>query len=105
VQLEPKFSSICVIAIHRAPTGDFELILYKLESIINYHLKHKAEFFICDNIDYLAERYNKQCVNSLLVFFNFMSVANFHTKITPVLPLIMFLETVPGKVIFLLNGL
>jgi hypothetical protein len=38
-------------------TNDFELFLYKLENIINYHYKAKAESVICDdiNIDYHTE--------------------------------------------------
>jgi exonuclease III len=60
VQLESKFSNIYVLAVYRAPTGDSETFLNKLENILNYLYKLKAEFVICGdiNIDYLAESYH-----------------------------------------------
>jgi hypothetical protein len=72
-----------VLAIYRATTGDFELFLNKLESIINYLYKPTAESVIFGdiNIDYLTESYHKQCLNSLLAFFNLMSIVNFPTRI------------------------
>jgi exonuclease III len=83
VQLESKFSNISVIAVYRAPSGDFELFLNKLKSIINYLYKPKAEFAICGdiNIKYLTESYHKQCLNFLLTSFNLMSIVNFPTRI------------------------
>jgi hypothetical protein len=65
------------------PTGDFELFLNKLESIINYIYEPKAEFVTCDdiNINYLTESYHKQCLNSLPTYFNLMSKVNFPTRI------------------------
>jgi len=50
VQLESKFSSIYILATDRAPTGDFELFLNKLEGILNYLYKPKADFIICGDI-------------------------------------------------------
>jgi hypothetical protein len=72
-----------VLAIYRALTGDFELFLNKLESIIDYLYTPTAEFAICGNmnINYLTESYYKQCLNSLLASFNLMSIANFPTRI------------------------
>jgi hypothetical protein len=48
-QLESKLSNIYVLAVYRAPTGDFETFLNKLENILNYIYKPKAEF-ITNNI-------------------------------------------------------
>jgi exonuclease III len=86
VQLESKFSNMYVLAIYsqyRAPTGDFELFLNKLESITNYLYKPKAEFVICGdiNINYLTESYHVECLKSVLTCFNLMSVVNFPTRI------------------------
>jgi hypothetical protein len=39
IQLESKFSSTHVSAIYRAPIGDFEQFLNKLDYIINYLFK------------------------------------------------------------------
>jgi hypothetical protein len=78
-----KHSIIYALAIYRAPTGDFELFVNKLESIIDYLHKPTAELVICGdiNINYLTESYHKQCLNSLLASFNLMSIVNFPTRI------------------------
>jgi exonuclease III len=83
VQLESKFSNIYVLAVYRAPRGDFETFLNKLENILNYLYKQKAEFVICGdiNIDYLAESYHKQCLTSVLILFNLKPTVNFPTRI------------------------
>jgi hypothetical protein len=78
VQLESKFSNIYFLAIclYRAPTGDFRISLKKEENILNYLYKPEAGFVICGdiNIDYLTETYHKQCLNSVLTFFNLMPI-------------------------------
>jgi len=79
-----KFSNTYVLAIYRAPTGDYELFLNKLESILNYLYIPKAEFVICGgdiDINYLTESYHKQCLNSILTSFILMSIVNFPTGI------------------------
>jgi exonuclease III len=83
VQFEYKHSNIYVLAIYRVPTGNFDLFLNTLESIIDYLYKLTAEFVICGNINinYLTESYHKQCLNSLLAPFNLMSIVNFPTRI------------------------
>jgi exonuclease III len=83
VQLESKHSNIYILAMYRAPTGDFDLSLNKLESILDYLYKPTAELVICGdiNINYLTESYHKQCLNSLLAACNLMSMVNFPTRI------------------------
>jgi hypothetical protein len=51
IQLESKFSNIYVLTMYRAPTGDFEQFLSKLDYIINYFYKPKAEFIIYGDIN------------------------------------------------------
>jgi hypothetical protein len=72
--VKSKLSNIYVLAIYRAPKGDFEMFLNKLENM-NYLYKTKAEFVIYGdiNIDYRAESYHKQCLNPILTSFNLMS--------------------------------
>jgi hypothetical protein len=59
VQLESEHSNIYVLAIYRAPTGDFELFLNKLERIIDYLYIPTAESVICGDINsnHLSESY------------------------------------------------
>jgi hypothetical protein len=61
VQLESKFSNIYDLAVCRAPIGDFRLFLNKLEIIITYLYKTKAEFVISGdiNVNYFTESYHK----------------------------------------------
>jgi exonuclease III len=51
VRLVSKRSNIYVLAIYRVPTGDFDLFLTKLESIIDYLYKPTAEIVICGDIN------------------------------------------------------
>jgi hypothetical protein len=83
VQLQSKFFSMYVVAIYRAPTGDFEQFLNKLDCIINHLYKPKAEFIICGDIstDFLTKSHHKQCLISLLTSFNTISTVDFPTRI------------------------
>jgi hypothetical protein len=82
VQLESEFLNSHVLYICRAPKGDFERYLNKLENI-TYLYKPKLEFVIRGDInaDYLAERCHKQCLNSVLTFSNLKSIVDFPTRI------------------------
>jgi hypothetical protein len=71
-QLESKFSNIYVLAIWRAPTGDFEHLLSKLDCIMNDLHKPKTEFICGDiNTDFLTECHCKQC--RIFVLMSFIS--------------------------------
>jgi hypothetical protein len=82
VQLESIFSNIPLLFIYRAPTGNSELLLNKLENI-NHLYEPKSESVICGDINtnYLTESYRKQCLNSLLTSSNLTSIADLPTII------------------------
>lgn len=104
VQFESTFSNIYVLDIYRATTGESELFLNKLENTINY--LHKPNHNLSFVVTLILSCWNLPlCLNSLPTFFNLMSMVNFpqEFKITAVLPLIVFLYMVPGKIIFVLN--
>jgi hypothetical protein len=60
--------TLCVLAIYRAPAGDFEQFISNLDCIINYLHKPRAEFIICGDVNtyFLIESHHKQCLVSLL---------------------------------------
>lgn len=67
-QLQSVFFGMCVLAVCRAPTGDFEKFVNKVDYIINHLYKPKAEFVICGGIstDFCTVSHSKQCLISPL---------------------------------------
>jgi hypothetical protein len=78
LQLESEFCNIHFLSIYRASTGDFELF-----PKLNYVSKSRPEFAMCGviNSDCIAESCQKECLYSLLTFFNLTSVVGFPTRI------------------------
>jgi hypothetical protein len=62
VELETGASKLIVLSIHRAPTGDFNQFLKKLDDTLKYLYKPTTEFLICGdiNMDYLLESSQKK---------------------------------------------
>jgi hypothetical protein len=46
-KLTPSNVKIIVITVYRAPTGNFDTFLQKLDNILNTHHNNKSEFIIC----------------------------------------------------------
>jgi hypothetical protein len=55
--------------LYRAPCGNFECFLNKLETILNSFHKHNAEFIICDdiNVNYLETNNKKNQLDNLII--------------------------------------
>jgi len=51
VELETGASKLIVLSIYRAPTGDFNHFLKKLNDTLKYLYKPKTEFLICGDIN------------------------------------------------------
>jgi hypothetical protein len=62
VELETEASKLIDLSIYRAPTGDFNQFLKKLDVTLKYLYKPKTEFIICGdiNMDYLLESNRKK---------------------------------------------
>ena len=60
--------SVCIIAIYRAPSGNFELFLSKLDTILRKLHTATLEYIICGdiNIDYLINNDRKTRLDALL---------------------------------------
>ena len=51
VELETKASKLTGLSEYRAPTGDFNLFLTKLDGTLKYLYKPKTEFLLCGDIN------------------------------------------------------
>jgi hypothetical protein len=67
IQLESKTCKLIIISLYRAPSGDFNQFLKRLDTILKYPYNPKSEFIICGdiNIDYLNESNQIKQINSL----------------------------------------
>jgi hypothetical protein len=69
--------------LYRAPFGNFELFLNRLETILNVLHSPTIESIICGdiNVDYLTDSNRKQNLDSLLLSYNLSSTVNFLTRV------------------------
>jgi len=69
-------------AIYRAPTGNFELFISKLDTILRKLYAATPEYIICGdiNINYLVDSDRKVQLEALLKTYNLTSVVNFRTR-------------------------
>jgi hypothetical protein len=72
-----------IIAIYRAPTGNFHYFLQKLDNILQSFSTPVSHIIICGdlNINYLVENEQKKQLDNLLLMYNLVSIVNFPTRI------------------------
>jgi exonuclease III len=82
VELETEALKLIVLSVYRAPTGDFNQFLKKLDDTLKYLHKPKTEFLLCGdiNIDYLLESNRKKHLSSLLTTYNLSHSVDFATR-------------------------
>ena len=75
--------SVCIIAIYRAPSGNFDLFLSKLDVVLRNLYTATHDYIICGdiNIDDLIDSDRKSWLDALLKTYNLTSVVNFLTQI------------------------
>ncbi|PNF30772.1 hypothetical protein B7P43_G06180, partial [Cryptotermes secundus] len=83
LKLDSPFSNICILTLYRAPSGNFNHFLNRLETILNVLHSSKVEFIICGdiNINYLIDSNRKLNLDSLLSSYNLSSTVNFPTRV------------------------
>jgi hypothetical protein len=72
-----------IIAIYRAPLGNFNYFLQQLDNILQTLPTPASHIIICGdlNINYLVENEQKKQLDNLLLMYNLISVVNFPTRI------------------------
>jgi exonuclease III len=83
IQLNIQRGKVIIICIYRAPCGNFEYFLNKLEIVLNSFHKHNSEFIICGdiNINYLESNNKKNQFDNLLGTYNLTGTVFFPTRI------------------------
>jgi exonuclease III len=68
ILLVTKTANLIIFSLYRAPSGDVNEFLKRLDAVLKYLYSPKSEFIICGNINinYLNENNRKQQINSLL---------------------------------------
>jgi hypothetical protein len=68
----------CIITIYRAPSGNFDLFITKLDTILGKLYTATIEYIICGdiNIDYLVDSDRKIWLEALLKAYNLTGVVN-----------------------------
>ena len=72
IQLNIQKEKVIILCIYRAPCGNFDCFLNKLEIILNSLHKHNSEFIIYGdiNIQYLESNNKKNQLDNLLGTYN-----------------------------------
>jgi exonuclease III len=72
-----------ILAVYRAPTGDFDYVLKELEIILDQLYNIKNDLVICGdlNVNYLEDSKNRQQLDNLLATFNLRAIVKFPTRI------------------------
>jgi len=83
VKIHLDTKSVCIIAIYRAPSGNFDLFLSKLDAVLRNLYTATLEYILCGdiNIDYLTDSDRKSQLDALLTTYNLTSRVNFPTRI------------------------
>ena len=79
IKIHFSTKSPCIIAIYIAPSGNFDLFVTKLDTILRKLCTATTEYVICGdiNIDYLVDSDRKSRLEALLKTYNLTSVVNF----------------------------
>jgi exonuclease III len=83
IQIRLNKKNVIIFSIYRAPSGNFDYFLNKLDTILNSLHNHKTEFILCEdiNIHYLATTNKKKQLDNLLSTYNLTSTVYFPTRI------------------------
>jgi len=82
VQLKLNRKNVIILCAYRAPSGDLEYFLNKLDYVLNSLQTYKTEFIICGdiNINYLGTNNKKKQLEYLLGTYNLKNTVYFPTR-------------------------
>jgi hypothetical protein len=84
VQLKSNKKNTVILCVYRAPSGDFDYFLNKLDIILDSLHNYKTELILCGdiNINYLENNNKKQQLDCLLGTYNLVGTVYFPTRTT-----------------------
>jgi exonuclease III len=84
VQIKLKRVKLIIITVYRAPVGNFDYFLCKLDAILKFLYQENIEFLICGdiNVNYLENNSKRTQLDEMLRTYNLISAVNFPTRIT-----------------------
>ena len=82
VQLKLNKKNVIIFCIYRAPSGDFDYFLNKMDNILNSLNNYKSKFIICGdiNINYLGTNIKKKQLDNRLATYNLTGTVYFPTR-------------------------
>jgi len=82
LNLKLTFFNVCIMAVYRAPTGNFNLFPNRLDDIIKTLYKVDLQLIICGdiNIGYLTDNVKKRQLDAVLLTYNLSSTVYFPTR-------------------------
>jgi len=82
IKIQFNVKSACIIAIYRTLSGNFDLFISKLDTILRKLYTVTTEYIICGDIkvDYLVDSDRKSRLEALLRTYNLTSIVNFPTR-------------------------
>jgi hypothetical protein len=82
LRLKSTFFNACMMAVYRAPTGNFNSFLNRLDNIIKTLHKDDLKLIICGdiNIDFLVDSDRKRQLDAVHLTYNLSANVHFPTR-------------------------
>jgi hypothetical protein len=83
VQIKLKHVKLIIITVYRAPVGNFDYFLCKLDAMLKFLYKVNIEFLICGdiNVNYVENNSKRTQLDEMLRTYNLIIAINFPTRI------------------------
>ena len=82
IKLTSTLHNLLIMTVYRAPSGNFNLFLKRLDDILKSHYRVDLKFIICGdiNINYLSDGDRKRQLNAMLLTYSLASIVYFPTR-------------------------
>jgi exonuclease III len=82
LKLKSTSLNACIMTVYRAPTGNFNLFLNRLDDTMKTLYKVDLKLIICGdiNIDYLTDSDKKRQLDAVLLTYNLSAIVHFPTR-------------------------
>jgi hypothetical protein len=83
IWLKLNEKKVLILCIYRAPAGDYDYFINKLDYILNFLYRYNLEFILCGdiNVNYLENNNRKLKLDDMLNTYNLRDTVNFTTRI------------------------